>query len=249
MSLGHSYVTIAKEIFGSASNRRRLGLALALFFFHKGTGTDAINYFAPEIFKSIGVVGNSSTLLTTGIYGIVKLAATLIYVLFIIDRVGRRVPLLVGATIQATAMLVLGLFVGIADPVNNPNGKGVHGGGIFAIIAIYMYAVGWAMGHSIACYVVAAEIFPSRIRAVCMALCLFENWYVLASSRKSLCPKSTKANSTQDDRLRHHESHTLDASQDVVRYIPLLRYLDIYRCGVHLLLSAGTEGSIDRVDG
>ena len=152
-------MTIAKEIFGSASNRRRLGLALALFFFHKGTGTDAINYFAPEIFKSIGVVGNSSTLLTTGIYGIVKLAATLIYVLFIIDRVGRRVPLLVGATIQATAMLVLGLFVGIADPVNNPNGKGVHGGGIFAIIAIYMYAVGWAMGHSIACYVVAAEIF------------------------------------------------------------------------------------------
>ena len=242
-------MTIAKEIFGSASNRRRLGLALALFFFHKGTGTDAINYFAPEIFKSIGVVGNSSTLLTTGIYGIVKLAATLIYVLFIIDRVGRRVPLLVGATIQATAMLVLGLFVGIADPVNNPNGKGVHGGGIFAIIAIYMYAVGWAMGHSIACYVVAAEIFPSRIRAVCMALCLFENWYDLASSWESSFKSAPKANSTQDDRLRHHESHAVNASKDVLWNIPLLCDMDIHWGGVHLFLSSGTERSVDRVDG
>jgi MFS family permease len=97
-------------------------------------------------------------------------------VCFLIDRVGRRIPLLVGATIQATAMLVLGLFVGIADPVANPHGRGVHGGGIFAIISIYMYAVGWAMGHSIACYVVAAEIFPTRIRAVAMAMCLFFNW-------------------------------------------------------------------------
>lgn len=174
--LGHGPVTIFKEIFFQPNNRRRFGLGIALFFFHKGTGTDAINYFAPEIFKDIGVVGNSTTLLTTGVYGIVKLLATLFYITVLIDRVGRRVPLLVGATMQATAMLVLGLFVGIANPVNNPNGTGVHAGGIFAIISIYLYAVGWAMGHSIACYVVAAEIFPTRIRATCMAICLFFNW-------------------------------------------------------------------------
>ena len=43
---------------------------------------------------------------------------------------------------------------------------------------IYLYAFGWSFGHSVACYVVAAEIFPSRIRSVCMSFCLFTNWIV-----------------------------------------------------------------------
>lgn len=141
-------------------------------------GTDAINYFAPDIFKSIGVVGTNSTLLTTGVYGIVKLVATVIYIGFIIDRVGRRLPLMIGATMQATAMLYLGLFVAIANPTVNKDKPGVEAGGIVAIIWIYIYAIGWAMGHSIACYVIAAEVFPARIRSVCMAFCLFVNWYV-----------------------------------------------------------------------
>ena len=33
--------------------------------FHKFTGTDSLNYYAPSIFKLIGVKGNSNTLLTT----------------------------------------------------------------------------------------------------------------------------------------------------------------------------------------
>ena len=43
---------------------------------------------------------------------------------------------------------------------------------------IYAYAFGWSFGHSVAPYVVAAEIFPARIRSVCMAVCLFTNWIV-----------------------------------------------------------------------
>lgn len=35
-----------------------------------------------------------------------------------------------------------------------------------------------SFGHSVACYVVAAEIFPSRIRSFCMSLCFFVNWIV-----------------------------------------------------------------------
>lgn len=43
---------------------------------------------------------------------------------------------------------------------------------------IYLYAFGWSFGHSVAPYVVAAEIFPARIRSVCMSFCLFTNWIV-----------------------------------------------------------------------
>lgn len=36
-----------------------------LFLFHKFTGTDSLNYYAPRIFELIGVGGGSSSLLTT----------------------------------------------------------------------------------------------------------------------------------------------------------------------------------------
>ena len=36
-----------------------------LFLFHKLTGTDSLNYFAPKIFQLIGVKSGSSSLLTT----------------------------------------------------------------------------------------------------------------------------------------------------------------------------------------
>lgn len=87
-----------KEIFTVRSNSRRFFLATTLFVFHKFTGTDSLNYFAPEIFQMIGVKAGSLSLLTTGVYGLVKLATTIVYVTVIVDRVGRRKPLLVRET-------------------------------------------------------------------------------------------------------------------------------------------------------
>ncbi|WQF82164.1 Putative major facilitator, sugar transporter, major facilitator superfamily [Colletotrichum destructivum] len=172
---GYGYVVVVKDIFTNASNRRRLFLAVSLFIFHKATGTDSLNYFAPQIFAMIGVPKGSSSLLTTGVYGVVKLATTIIYVTVIVDRVGRRLPLMIGATIQATSMLYIGLFLRFSDV---EPGSGTTPGGIVGIIMIYLYAFGWSFGHSVAPYVVAAEIFPSRIRSVCMSCCLFTNWIV-----------------------------------------------------------------------
>lgn len=113
------------------SNSRRFFLASVLFLFHKFTGTDSINYFAPEIFEMIGVKAGSTTLLTTGVYGIVKLVTTIIYVAVIVDRVGRRRPLLVGSVLQATAMLYIALYIRFGKPSES---HGTEAGGIVAII-------------------------------------------------------------------------------------------------------------------
>ncbi|RDW57669.1 putative h(+) hexose cotransporter 1 [Coleophoma crateriformis] len=148
---GHSYLVVLKDIFTVKSNFRRFFLAVMLFLFHKFTGTDSLNYYAPEIFQLIGVAATDS-LLTTGIYGVVKFVTTIFYVAVLVDRVGRRLPLIVGGIMQATSMLYLAL--------------------------IYIYAFGWSFGWSVAPYVAAAEIFPARIRSVSMAFCFFINWIV-----------------------------------------------------------------------
>lgn len=62
---GHSAWAVVQDIVLDATNRRRLFLAVMLFLFHKFTGTDSLNYYAPSIFELIGVKGNSNTLLTT----------------------------------------------------------------------------------------------------------------------------------------------------------------------------------------
>lgn len=152
-----------KDIVTIPSNGRRFFLATFLFLFHKFTGTDSLNYFAPEIFEMIGVQSGSLSLLTTGVYGLVKLATTIVYVAYIVDRVGRRRPLLVstptprppsifskrfasntnvqiGAVLQATAMLYIALYIRFANPDST---GGTPAGGIVGIIWIYIYAFGW----------------------------------------------------------------------------------------------------------
>jgi MFS family permease len=121
-----------------------------------------MQYYAPEIFQLIGVKGSSNSLLTTGVYGVVKVVFTIVYVGWMVDRIGRRKPLLVGAVLQATAMLYLALYLRFAGTNTDAVG-GTPAGGIVGIVWIYIYAFGWSFGHSVACYVVAAEIFPTRI--------------------------------------------------------------------------------------
>ncbi|KAJ9137931.1 Quinate permease [Pleurostoma richardsiae] len=172
---GSNYWLVIRDIVTIRSNTRRFFLATTLFLFHKFTGTDSLNYFAPEIFEMVGVKSGSLSLMTTGVYGLVKLATTVLYVAYMVDRIGRRRPLLVGAFLQATSMLYIALYVRFANPDSS---GGTPAGGIVGIIFIYIYAFGWSFGWSVAPYVVAAEIFPARIRSFSMSICFFINWIV-----------------------------------------------------------------------
>lgn len=76
-------------------------------------------------------------------------------------------------------MLYLALYLRFAgENYSSDTVGGTPAGGIVGIIFIYLYAFGWSFGHSVACYIVAAEVFPTRIRSVCMSFCFFINWIV-----------------------------------------------------------------------
>lgn len=108
-------------------------------------------------------VGDGDSLLTTGVYGVVKFVTVIFYVGYLVENVGRRLPLIVGSIIQASCLLYLGIYIRYAgEGASSPSGSPPPGG-IVGAVAIYLYAFGWSFGHSVACYVVAAEIFPARI--------------------------------------------------------------------------------------
>lgn len=106
--------------------------------------------FAPRIFQMIGVGGSGSgdSLLTTGVYGVVKFVTTIFYVVYLVEHIGRRLPLIVGALIQATCMLYLALYVKFGTNGNlEDNQGGTPAGGIVGAVAIYLYAFGWSFGE------------------------------------------------------------------------------------------------------
>lgn len=61
----------------------RFFLGGMLFFWQNGSGINAINYYSPTVFKSIGITGTNSALLTTGIFGVVKTVVTFGWLLYL----------------------------------------------------------------------------------------------------------------------------------------------------------------------
>lgn len=85
-----SWLTLIKEAFTEKSYLRRSFLCITLMMWSNLTGTNAMTYYSPTIFKSVGLSDSSVSLFATGIYGIVKFIACFVFIVFVTDSLGRR---------------------------------------------------------------------------------------------------------------------------------------------------------------
>ena len=83
-----SLLDLLKETFVVVENRRRFFLIFMATLFSQWSGANAITQYSPTIFGYLGISGDESTFLATGIYGVVKFVSTLVFALFIVDCVG-----------------------------------------------------------------------------------------------------------------------------------------------------------------
>ena len=108
---GHEKLPLIAQVKTACSGKRMLyrsSFVIILMFFQQMTGmdsfqthllpgshifpgTNSINYYAPQIFKSIGLVGSSTGLFATGVYGIVKILVTAIGLMAFTEQLGRKV--------------------------------------------------------------------------------------------------------------------------------------------------------------
>lgn len=131
-----------KETF-AAGNRSRLFMGMGLMMLQNFSGINALNYYSPAIFQAIGFKGNSVTLLATGVFGLVKCFATLAFMIFGIDRLGRRKSMIIGSCGAIVAMFYLG---GFAKVTNSFGGHAPKSSGAYvAIVMVYVYSVFYAM--------------------------------------------------------------------------------------------------------
>ncbi|KAI9488205.1 general substrate transporter [Zychaea mexicana] len=169
------------------NNLRRLFIGVWLQIFQQWTGTNAVNYYAPDIFRTVGLSENNTDILATGVYGIVK-AVFVIVAFFMIDaRFGRRQTLMIGSVFMMVAFFILaGMVLGIQRDNGGVSGdiSYVDAKGYVAIVMIYIFAVGYEFSWGPVVWVVCSEIFPTRIRAMCLSITTAFNWAMNATIAK-----------------------------------------------------------------
>ncbi|KAJ6022820.1 uncharacterized protein N7446_013172 [Penicillium canescens] len=147
-----------------SGNRIRFLNCFLMMFWQQWTGTNSIGYYAPQLFQTVGVSGGNTSLFTTGIYGIVKVVATGVFLLIGIDKVGRRWSLIVGAIWMCTMMFILGGVL-VSYPPDPDSAGGISSASLAMIVMIYLYVIGYSASWGPIPWVYISEIFPTRLRA------------------------------------------------------------------------------------
>ena len=95
-TLGLGWIGPLKELFMTPSNRCRIMLGLMSQLLAQWSGANSITIYAPTFFAMLGTTGQSEKLFATAIFGVVKLVASLVCALFLVDMLGRKRALTYG---------------------------------------------------------------------------------------------------------------------------------------------------------
>ena len=142
--------------------RRPIVLAILLAMFNQLSGINAILYYLNDIFAYAGFSGWSNALQAVAI-GAANLVATVI-ALRVIDRVGRKKLLLIGAIGTACALTAVSVIFATGE------GKGL----LLAMLIMFIAFFAFSQGAVI--WVYLAEIFPTAVRSRGQALGSATHW-------------------------------------------------------------------------
>lgn len=136
-------------------------VGIMLSVFQQIVGINAVLYFAPRIFESLGM-GNP--MMQTVIMGIVNITFTLVAI-FTVERLGRK-PLLIfgslGMALGAAGVAVTSVVTSIPPMV--------------AVISIMVYSASFMFSWGPICWVLISEIFPNTIRGAAVAIAVAFQW-------------------------------------------------------------------------
>ena len=153
----------------------RFFLGGALFFWQNTSGINAINYYSPTVFRSIGVTGTNTSLLTTGIFGVIKTTVTIFWLLVLIDKLGRRNLLMYGAVGGSLCMWYIGGYIAVANPAAHKSTT-LSGGGISAMFFFYLWTVFYTPSWNGTPWVYNSEMFDQNVRTLAQAFAAANNW-------------------------------------------------------------------------
>ena len=135
-------------------------VGIMLSVFQQAVGINAVLYYAPRIFKDMGM---ENEMVFTVFMGIINILFTLVAV-FTVEKLGRK-PLLIWGSIG----MAIGAF-GVAFTF------GHAGMEMVTAISIMIYSASFMFSWGPICWVLIAEIFPNTIRGAAVAIAVAFQW-------------------------------------------------------------------------
>jgi SP family xylose:H+ symportor-like MFS transporter len=169
-------------------------IGIMLSVFQQAVGINAVLYFAPRIFESMGM-GNP--MVQTVMMGIVNILFTLLAV-FTVEKWGRK-PLLIYGSIG----MAIGAFgVAICNVVSGMPP-------IFSVISIMVYSASFMFSWGPICWVLIAEIFPNTIRGGAVAIAVAFQWIFNFIVSSTFVPMYNMRLGEMGDKFGHMFAYTL----------------------------------------
>jgi len=159
---GMTSAAIARE---EQFGKRRAAIAVGLSVMQQLSGVNAVIYYAPKLYTTLGVAANISILIA-GLNSVAQVMMTRIMTL-IIDSWGRRTVCLVGLLGMFCGLVLLGFVFQLGVlPVG------------FAVAGILIFRLSFSLSLGPLPYIMVTELFPQRHRARGVAMSMATNWFL-----------------------------------------------------------------------
>lgn len=142
-------------------------IGLGLGIFQQFFGINTVMYYGPTIFKAVGFQGAQAQILATFGMGVVNTVMSIVAVL-VIDKIGRRKLLLMGSTVAAISLGVVGFTFKHNDHSTTPQWIAVSG--------MVIYIAGYCVSVGSLFWLMISEIYPLSIRGLGMSLATSVQW-------------------------------------------------------------------------
>jgi sugar porter (SP) family MFS transporter len=146
--------------------RPMVAVGLALAVAQQFIGVNTVIYYAPTILKFTGL-STSSAITQALSVGITNVVFTIVAIL-LLDRVGRRVLLIVGTTGCILSLAMLGVFFASSSLQSSASW--------IALVCLIVYIASFAVGLGPVFWLMISEIFPLSVRSPAMSLSTVGNW-------------------------------------------------------------------------
>jgi len=157
------------EMFKTNPNFRRvIGLGIGLQLIQQLTGINVVMYFAPTIFRIAGFATTGQQMWGTVIVGITNVLATFIAIAFV-DKLGRKPIMYAGFVTMGAAMITVGTLFNMRIEKHPELGY-------FAIFALLIFIIGFAMSAGPIIWVLCSEIYPLAGRDLGVTFSTATNW-------------------------------------------------------------------------